>query len=557
MSAPRSLLGRLRRRAILEVDIRRLRRRHGAAFAGGAADGPVALIASLTEFVYQLKLEGILGSALRLEEWKPVALVPEGSWIPRKYFSAFGIESFVHLADFLDADAEAEARAEADRILASRPSVADLRGLSYRNAAIGRHVLSTISRATHDGAVDLDQPRARAALADLLPTTLASTLAAERLLDALEPRLVLFLERNYAAEAPLSDLALERGIDVVQFVSGPQDDSLVFKRYTKETRRLHPRSLSAESWRLMQNLPWTPEREHELDAEFRRRYDNSWALGRRLQGWTRDQPREAVLRSLGLDPAKKTAVVYSHILWDANMFYGEDLFADQEEWFVETVRTVCANDAVNWLLKLHPANVWKARRERLGDALDEEIAIREKIGSLPSHVAVLRPDSDVSTASVFALTDWGITIRGSIGFELPCFGVPVLTAGTGFYSGLGFTIDSATRDDYLHRLRTIETIPPLAPEQVELARRHAYALFKLRPLRFTSFEATIRPLAQMGHPLDHDVELKIGTRAQLEAAPDLRRFARWATQSRELDYLEPVRADGREEAVSLETTPRP
>jgi hypothetical protein len=523
---------------VLEADIARLRRRHGAAFAHGPDRGPIALFASLTEFVYQLKLEGLLATALRLHGWHPVVLVPEGSWIPRKYLDVFGVDSFVQLSEYLDDDVRTRARADAELVLASQPGVAELRELTYHGAAVGRHILSTISRATHDGSIDLDDARAVAVLQELLPKTFAATASAERLLDSLQPGLVLFLERNYAAEAPLSDLALGRGVDVVQYASGPHDDSLVFKRYTNETRRLHPRSLSPDSWALVRRLDLTAAREQELDEEFRRRYDNSWALGRRIQGWTRDTSREAVLAELGLDPAKRTAVVYSHILWDANMFYGEDLFADQEEWFVETVRAACANNRVNWIVKLHPANVWKRKRERIAGETDEETALRDAIGTLPDHVAVLRPESDVSTSSVFKLTDWAVTIRGSIGFELPCFGVPVLTAGTGFYAGYGFTVDSGSTEEYLRRLATIETVPELTPEQVALARKHAYALFRLRPLRFTSMEATIRPLEEMGHPLDHDVELKVRTRADVENAGDLRRFARWATESRDLDYLE-------------------
>jgi hypothetical protein len=159
---------------------------------------------------------------------------------------------------------------------------------------------------------------------------------------------------------------------------------------------------------------------------------------------------------------------------------------------------------------------------------------------VPPHMAIVRPDSEISTRSIFGVTDYGITIRGSVGFELPCFGVPVLTAGTGFYAGRGFTIDSATRAEYLERLRTIEQVAPLTPEQVELARRHAYGLFRLRPMRFTSFLATIRPLDEMGHPLDHDVEIRVRTREDLERAEDLRRFAEWAIESRELDYLAPA-----------------
>ena len=285
-------------------------------------------------------------------------------------------------------------------------------------------------------------------------------------------------------------------------------------------------------------MAWDERRERELDEDLADRYGGSSALTRRMQGWTHEEPK--LLERLGLDPGKKTAVVFSHILWDANMFYGEDLFADQEEWFVETVRAASENPRVNWIVKLHPANVWKLRREGLAGELDEERAIREHIGKLPPHVAVLRPESDVNTRSTFEVADYGITIRGSVGFELPCFGVPVLTAGTGFYSGRGFTVDSASSDEYLSRLRRIEEVPPPTQEQVDLARRHAYALFRLRPLRFSSFIATIRALSEMGHPLDHDIEIRVRTRAELERADDLRRFASWALDSAELDYLEGV-----------------
>src|SRR5262249_30572722 len=149
------------------------------------------------------------------------------------------------------------------------------------------------------------------------------------------------------------------------------------------------------------------------------------------------------------------------------------------------------------------------------------VALRRSVGELPEHVAVLLPESDVSTRSVFDLTDWGVTIRGSIGIELPCFGVPALTAGTGFYAGRRFTIDSKTRTEYLDRLRRIENVPPPTPGQVELARRHAYSLFRLRPTRFTSFDTVIRPVSEMGHPLDHDVRIHLRSRADLLGAADL------------------------------------
>src|SRR5207237_348925 len=105
-------------------------------------------------------------------------------------------------------------------------------------------------------------------------------------------------------QGPLSDLALARGLNVIQFVSAFQDDALVFKRYTAETKGLHPRSLSDDSWTRVRDMSWTAEREAELEDEFRRRYDGTWYVSRRNQEWTRPYSRDELFARLGLDSAR-------------------------------------------------------------------------------------------------------------------------------------------------------------------------------------------------------------------------------------------------------------
>ena len=109
MTVLAALPDRLRRRGILERDVARLRREHPGLREVRDGTGPVALFVSLTEFVYQLKLEGMLGKGIQLAGWRPVVLVQDSSWVPRKYLSAFGIESFVELGPYVDDAARAEA----------------------------------------------------------------------------------------------------------------------------------------------------------------------------------------------------------------------------------------------------------------------------------------------------------------------------------------------------------------------------------------------------------------------------------------------------------------
>ena len=154
---------------------------------------------------------------------------------------------------------------------------------------------------------------------------------------------------------------------------------------------------------------------------------------------------------------------------------------------------------------------------------------------------LLLPDTDVSTLSLFELADFAITIRGTVGVEAPVFGVPVVTGGTSHYSGRGFTIDSATADEYRAQLANLHEQPRLTADQVVLAKKHAHALFCRRPLHFSSFRSTI-DLKNSG-PFSHDLELTVSSRAELEAAADLREFARWAVDQDREDYLRRLDSD--------------
>jgi hypothetical protein len=284
----------------------------------------------------------------------------------------------------------------------------------------------------------------------------------------------------------------------------------------------------------VQAEPWTPADDAALDEEFRIRY----GAGEKhpdagLQEGKEHKAADDVRRQLGLDPAKPTAILFSHVLWDANLFYGDDLFEDQETWLVETVKAACANPHANWVVKLHPANMYKARAGESND----EAAIREAVGPLPPHVRLLHPHTDINTFSLFAVADSGITIRGTIGMELPCFGIPVLTAGTGRYSGMGFTVDSSTREEYLDRLARIHELEPLDSDTTLLARRHASALFRRRPLSFSSYRASFAAAAELAHPLSHNLHLTRRTAAEIDAAPDIRALGEWLGDPELLDYL--------------------
>jgi len=502
------------------------------------------LVVSLSPFCYRLKLEILLARAMQLRGYQPFFLTRKSLWVPNYpalYFKSARFGKTLFLEDYqqLSPAARKEINQVCHRILTDSPTAEELRDFKYRGVQVGEHLLSSLSRTLHRGRIDLTQPQAAAFLRRVLPATMENVWAAEALLDAIRPDVVLFNDKGYVNYGPIHDVCLVQGINTIQFTWALEDDALILKRCTPETRRIHPNSLSPESWAWAQRMPWTTQRDEELQRYFRDLYGGRWFMSRRNQYGKVIKSRQEVQAQLGLDPNKKTVVIFSHILWDANLFFGEDLFGDFGEWLVETVRVAYRNSAVNWVIKLHPGNVWKRIQENWNDDLDEVSLIQSRLGPLPVHVKLMYPDTDINTFSLFDVADYAITVRGTIGVEMSCFGIPVFTAGTGRYSGLGFTIDSSSREDYLAKLAHIQDYPRLTPQQTELAKRYAYTLFILRPWRFQTMKSIYMPVEQANHPLSWNLVINARSCSEIAQAPDLQGFADWAENSSQIDFLTP------------------
>ena len=499
--------------------------------------GPTVLIVSLTHWVAQIKAEGMLAKALELEGFRPVVLTHRASKMAHRYFQVFGIDSFIFFDDELNQLSAEDFAAEAATARAEAPTFASMLSLTYREIHVGRHVLSSIVRSLMHGSVDFDDERVQTLIETQLPQAMMNAVAAQRVIKKVAPTLALFNEKGYTPYGQVFDAAINSGVEAIQWVHSHRADSIVFKRYDKSNDDVHPFSLSAETWERVRDMEWTDEHETALNREIRGRYeDGTWFRRKFLQVGKTIKSRQEVVDELGLDPGKKTAIVFSHVLWDATFFYGENLFDDYEQWLLETIRAAAGNDRVNWIVKVHPDYVWKMKH--LGaDAKARDLdAISQEFGRLPEHITLMRPDTDISTFSLFDVADYCITVRGTIGIEMPCFGIPVITAGTGRYSGLGFTIEPSTREDYVALLQRIEEQPPLTADQTLLANRHALALLVLRPCPFSTFTVEQLDLDRQGHPLDHNVSIHVNNATELVAASDMRAFATWAAGST-ADYV--------------------
>lgn len=485
---PRTFLAGLGKRAQPAPDelddIERLAVSLGAPPAAPGASSRHLLLLSYQAIPYSLKLEALMARALQARGWKVSVLAsPETEPFARAYHGRL-LGAKVHcLEDFVALGMHTQVRAQVDAALAvARRSLAEFKGLKFRNAPLALHALATLSAARPDGMVQADE-QSLVRLGRLLRRSLLLLDGAEAAFHCLRPTLALGIEKGFVGTCEAFYTALNRGIDYVQWVGCHEPNSVMFKRYRDDNYRDHPFSISDRNWDKLKQRPWSEEQGAAVMREFERGYKTgAWFRYKSIGSATSFPVRDDLERRLGLDPARPTAIIYSHILSDANLFYGEDLFrGGYEEWLVETVRAAADNPRVNWVLKIHPANVVRNRRLAYAGEYGELLALQNAFGRVPDFLRVVRPEDEVSPFAFFGITDWGVTVRGTIGLELPCFGVPVLIAGTGRYSGKGFTEDHESAQAYLDALRDIDRIGKLSPERVRHALLYAYNVFKVRP----------------------------------------------------------------------------
>jgi hypothetical protein len=497
------------------------------------------LYCDLMATIVTAKVESLIAGMLRLRGYGAIVLLEKPDRAIEAIFRAAVPDAeFVCLSSAIDVATNDAAESEAAATMVAAPTLQGLVGLEIDGYRIGRNVQSYVVRQLRVGRLDDDDPRHRELTRALLARSLATKRFVERFLAKRRPKIAVFNERGYTPAGEVFDGCVLSGVDVVQWCGAPQSDCLIYRRYDQATRGEHPLALSDSMWEQLLKMPWTAESDRAVADRIAANYaSGAWYNRQQLQEGKAILSPAEVRRTLGLDASKTTAVIFCHILYDATFFYGESLYEDYEQWLVETVRTAIANPHLNWVVKVHPVNVWRSRMDGAELVQLEAATLHRHFGALPDHIKLMAADTAVNTFSLFDIADYGLTVRGTIGMELPCFGIPVVTAGTGRYSGRGFTIDPATREDYAAVLAKLQDLPKLGQDAIRRARLHYHGALNLRPVPMRSFVLDFQAVRRPGSPPRADVFMNRRADERLFETEDLGRLMRWMTATREPELL--------------------
>ena len=434
-----------------------------------------------------IKAEIIFAYKLSKFGFQPVFLFANKTYMEKLVLMLCPHAQFIYFDNYIKAVSNQFSKDKADEFMQNIRNVRDYTNLSFKNSRIGKNSLSLLFRKTRKGSIDFNDSKDRELAKECLVYSIKSALAAEDIIKDRTPYRAFFCERGYTPAGEIFDACLNHQCDVIQWFGSPFPDSLMYKKYNLGNRDHHVMSVSKKSWEKIIKKGWEQAKKQVVIDKIKGNYyGGGWYNRQQLQENKVFLDKSAVKQKIGINSDKKIAVIFSHILYDATFFYGENIFDDYLQWLIETVRIAMENDNVEWVIKVHPVNVWRAKMDGKPMQQLEKIELDKKFAELPSHIHFLPADTIINTYSLYEAMDYGLTVRGTVGMELPSLGIPIITAGTGRYSGLGFTIDPQTKKQYEDILLNIENIS-ISEEEIQRAQQFYYATIFLRPIPMQSF----------------------------------------------------------------------
>jgi hypothetical protein len=169
------------------------------------------------------------------------------------------------------------------------------------------------------------------------------------------------------------------------------------------------------------------------------------------------------------------------------------LFPTLADWIECTAQIALEVESVNWIFRIHPAEA------NYGSVEDTAALVRAIVPAGCRHIHVVDSATPVSSYSLVNRMKAGVTVRGTLAVELPCFGIPVICAGGGHTAVTDYNIFPQTIELYRQTLLGIENVKPLSKQQIDEALLFAYGFFIKKTIQFECVQnfVDLRQLRQL------------------------------------------------------------
>ncbi len=176
-----------------------------------------------------------------------------------------------------------------------------------------------------------------------------------------------------------------------------------------------------------------------------------------------------------IDDKRGIVAIYTNVIWDAQIFYGGNVFSSIYDWINFSINELAKNQDIWVLIRIHPAEVKGANKTRQ-PMIDE---IRRLFPVIPPNIRIIPPESNFSSYTLAQMADVNIIYGTKMGLEIALMKKILIVCGESFSRNKGYGIDITSKDQYRKILSNLKEIS-YKPELYENALRYAHYLYYQR-----------------------------------------------------------------------------
>jgi hypothetical protein len=362
----------------------------------------------------------------------------------------------------------------AAREFASSVLFEDMAAATFEGLPVGEHALAGTLRYFATGELT-NESQAEAVARRFLEASALTALAYLRIIERERPDVIVAHHGIYIPQGIAAAVARAHGVRVVTWNPAYRKHCFIFSHGDTYHHTLMDEPIDV--WR----EPLLTAAEQTRIAAYlasRRRGEEDWIRFHR-------DPDEALTRdfaALGIDARKPIVLALTNVFWDAQLHYPARAFPNQRVWLLDTLHAFVERPDLQLVVRVHPAEATGSPPSRQR-AEDE---IRRAFPMLPPNVAVVPPESAVSTYGLAECANAALIYATKTGVELAAMGLPVVVAGEAWARGKGFTIDVGSPAHYRDVLSRLPFACRLEPAKRLAALAYAQHFFfgRMIPIEF-------------------------------------------------------------------------
>jgi len=369
-----------------------------------------------------------------------------------------------------------------------------LKDFTFKKVKIGEHAYAGALRFFARG--DLNDLNSYKVLRYYLYSAILTYLVTKRVLLKNKISTLVLNHGIYVPQGIIAETASSLGVNVVTWLPTYKKGCFIFTH--KETYHKH---LLNEKTTLWKNLKLKNQDIFEVKKYINSRrqgYDDWISFQRKNQSFNFKE----FAKEKSINLKKPIISLFTNVIWDAQLFYDQNIFKNMIEWIFETIDFAITNN-LQLIIRVHPAELTGSLPSRQ-NVIDE---INKKYKKLPKNIIIVAPNDKLSSYTLIDNSSFCIVYASTIASEIAAMGKSVIAGGETWIKNKSISLDPKNKKQYFKFINQLAKKPKLSTSRRYRALKYAYHFFFRRmipikcinilPGEFSSFNVDHNLISQI------------------------------------------------------------